>query len=78
MNCKEFADFLIDYIDGNLPEQEAAAFDDHLRLCPPCVHYLESYKRCIELGKTCVECKEEIADVPEGLISAILSARKQC
>ena len=78
MNCKEFADFLLDYIEGNLPAEEAAAFDEHLQLCPPCIHYLESYRRCIQLGKNCIECKEEMgSEVPEGLISAILAARKQ-
>ena len=78
MNCKEFADFLIDYIEGTLPAEEASAFDEHLQLCPPCIHYLESYRRCIELGKGCVECKEELrGEVPEELIAAILAARKQ-
>ena len=58
MNCKECADFLLDYIEGNLPAEQAAAFEEHLQLCPPCVVYIESYKDCIELGKSCVECKE--------------------
>lgn len=79
MNCKEFADFLMDYIEGGLPPAEAAAFEEHLNLCPPCIHYLDSYRRCVELGKDCIECEDERipCDVPEGLVKAILAARKQ-
>ena len=78
MNCQECADFLMDYLEGMLPTQQAAAFEEHLRLCPPCIDYIESYKHCIELGKSCMECKEEMGGaVPEHLINAILAARKK-
>ena len=76
MNCRECAEFLMDYIDGTLPGEQAAAFDEHLRLCPPCIDYLESYKRCIEMGKSCMECKEQIESPPEHFIEAILKAAK--
>ena len=77
MTCKECADFLLDYIEGALPPQQANAFEQHLELCPPCVDYLDTYTRCIELGKTCMECKEEMGEVPEHFIQAILNARKK-
>ena len=78
MNCQECADFLLDYLEGNLPAEQAAAFDEHLRLCPPCIVYIASYKECIELGKSCMECKEEMGgEAPEHLINAILEARKK-
>ena len=78
MTCQECADFLMDYLEGNLPASQAAAFAEHLRLCPPCIDYIETYKRCIELGKSCHECKEEMGgEVPEQLIQAILAACKK-
>lgn len=78
MNCKEFADFLLDYIEGTLPADQAAAFEEHLQLCPPCIHYLDSYRHCVELGRNCICKDDEIpCDVPERLIEAILAARKQ-
>jgi len=78
MNCREFADFLIDYLDGNLPAEEATAFEQHLRLCPPCIHYLESYKSCVQVTKRCICDDEEVpAHVPEELINAILATRKR-
>ena len=78
MNCQECAEFLMDYIDGTLPVEQAAAFEGHLQKCPPCIDYLESYKRCIEMGKSCIECKDEMEPPPEHFIEAILNAaRKQ-
>lgn len=78
MNCQELVDFLMDYIDGNLPPEQAASFKEHLNCCPPCVVYLKSYERCIRIGKECM-CDEEqaMAAVPESMVKAILAARKQ-
>ena len=77
MNCQELANFLMEYIEGELPPEQATAFEAHLQLCPPCVHYLDSYKECVELGKSCCGCEDEgvSAEVPEELIKAILAAR---
>ena len=79
MNCKEFADFLIHYLEGDLPPEQAEAFDEHLQLCPPCIHYLEAYRHCVKLSKVC--CSEHDKPVPEEvpdeLINAILAARKK-
>ena len=64
----------MDYIDGTLPGEQAVAFDEHLQKCPPCIDYLETYKRCIEMGKSCMECKEQMDAPPEHFIEAILKA----
>ena len=77
MNCQEFAQFLMEYLDGDLPPEQVAAFEEHLKLCPPCIHYLDSYKQCVELGKKCVKCEDDAIPegVPEDLVKAILAAR---
>ena len=36
MTCREFADFMADYLTGELSEAIRAAFDHHLALCPNC------------------------------------------
>jgi anti-sigma factor RsiW len=78
MNCQELVDFLMDYLDGTLPPEQAASFKEHLNCCPPCVVYLQSYEKCIQIGKQCM-CEEEtiIAAMPENLVKAILDAQKQ-
>jgi anti-sigma factor RsiW len=78
MNCQELVDFLMDYLDGALPAEQAASFKEHLNRCPPCVMYLQSYEQCIRIGKECM-CEDEqtMAVVPESMVQAILNARKQ-
>jgi len=78
MNCRECIDFLMAYLDNELPESERAVFEDHLAKCPPCVDYLNTYRATIELEKKACCCKDAPppAVVPEDLIKAILAARK--
>jgi anti-sigma factor RsiW len=76
MNCREFCEFLHEYLYGALPADERAEFDKHLAECPWCLAYLDSYKTTIRLEKAAVsEDAPPPADAPEELIRAILRAR---
>ena len=76
MNCREFVDFLIDYLEESLPPGQRAAFAGHLRDCPGCVAYLETYRQAVRLGKlACRPDDPPPAEVPEELVRAILAAR---
>jgi anti-sigma factor RsiW len=37
MTCREFTDFLLDYVDGGLADAERDRFAEHLGECPDCV-----------------------------------------
>lgn len=75
MTCKELTDFLMDYLEKELPERTRAEFERHIAMCPPCLNYLESYKIAVELGRRVCEGDAAVPDeVPEHLIQAILSA----
>lgn len=78
MKCCEFVEFIIDYVDGQLPAEQREVFQKHLDLCPPCLEYLESYKRTIELGRVacCKHEEDSPPKMPEGLVQAILKARQ--
>jgi len=78
MNCREFTEFLHEYLFGNLPSAERAEFDKHLAECPWCVAYLDSYRKTIQLGQAAFATPEGTpppVDAPEELIQAILQAR---
>jgi anti-sigma factor RsiW len=73
MNCRECTDFLIDYLNGDLPPAQQRVFEGHLELCPPCLQYLESYRATL---KHCELMREEPAEpLPEAMVHAILAAR---
>jgi anti-sigma factor RsiW len=77
LTCREFADFLMAYEDGELSAAERARFDAHLDECPDCRAYLGSYRATVALGRRAFE--DEDADactlVPEELVRAVLAAR---
>ncbi len=63
--CKEvILDFLADYLDGALGPDVLADLERHLRDCPPCLAYLNTYKRTRELtGRAArVEMPAEMKD----------------
>jgi anti-sigma factor (TIGR02949 family) len=78
MTCKDFIDFLMDYLEKQLPDGSRDEFEKHIEDCPDCLHYLDSYKSTVELGQNV--CKDDDSapeDAPEKLIQAILSAVKE-
>ncbi|MCC5829364.1 MAG: zf-HC2 domain-containing protein [Phycisphaeraceae bacterium] len=81
MTCKEFVDFMMTYLDGELPEAERARFEAHLKDCTCCLHFMETYRQAVAMGKKCHNCEEDgqtlSSNVPEHLIQAILAARRR-
>ena len=78
MTCREFVDFLMDYLDQSLPTAQREIFEGHFVECPGCVTYLETYRETLRLEKTlCGDDPDAPVpeDVPEGLVAAILAAR---
>jgi len=78
ITCQELSEFLLDFLEGNLPEEERAVFEAHLEVCPPCVTYIDSYRKTIALGRNACreEERESPPEVPEPLIQAILATRR--
>ena len=79
MTCQEVADFLMDYLNGELSQTQRAVFENHLGICPECVAYLHSYEITIKASKTaCDHVHDQDAnEVPEDLVCAILAARNK-
>ncbi len=79
MMCREFVEFLLDYFEGNLPDDQRRPFEEHLRLCPPCVRYLETYRETVQLGRAAFASAEEDCgdDIPDELVRAVLSTLKR-
>lgn len=75
MTCRELNDFLLDYLEGALPEAVRASFEEHLGLCAACVRYLEEYREVVRLGRACGEDQDAAEQAPEELVRAILAAR---
>jgi anti-sigma factor (TIGR02949 family) len=52
LTCREvILDHLDDYLDGTLSREVVEEFERHLSVCPPCVAYLNTYRRTRELTR---------------------------
>ena len=78
LTCMEFERFVHDYHEGSLSSRERRVFDLHMEMCPMCVVYFASYLQTIELGRRiCADDDASAsAELPQELVSAILSARR--
>jgi anti-sigma factor RsiW len=77
MTCREFTSFIADYLAGDLTSEVRAAFERHLTRCDNCVQYLADYRRTLDLEQLVLSGDDDVPDeVPEGLVSAILAARR--
>ena len=77
MTCREFAEFMMDYLAGELPAETRALFERHLSRCPKCPKYFEQYRATVAAGRSAFDCPDaELPEnVPEDLIRAILAVR---
>jgi anti-sigma factor RsiW len=78
MNCREFLDFLMDYLEGELPRAQVLTFESHMGDCPQCVTYLDTYRETVRLGKE-VLCPPDGSipdEAPADLVDSILAARR--
>ena len=76
ITCQQLIDFIMSYLDDELPPAQRSEFDRHMAACPSCVDYLKTYEKTIELAKTCAD--DPVPDeVPESLVQAILEARRK-
>lgn len=75
MTCRDVIEFLIDYLDGELPREEQLLFQQHLDICPPCVAYVQTYEQTIILSRSAMHGSEDLPEAPEELIQAILASR---
>jgi anti-sigma factor RsiW len=79
VTCREFADFIVDYLSGGMVTDVQAAFDRHLSRCPSCRAYLAQYRATVAAGKEAFAASDAAlpAEVPEELVQAILASRRR-
>ena len=75
MTCRECAEFLSDYLEGELAHDVRAVFERHLSLCPNCEIYLAQFRATVLAGQRAFD-DDASEVVPDELIRAILAARK--
>ena len=47
--CKQITALIFDYVNDTLSPKIKHDFELHLRICPDCVHFLNTYKRTLSV-----------------------------
>jgi anti-sigma factor RsiW len=79
ITCRELIEFLMEYLDGEMTPERRHEVDRHLAVCPSCVEYVKGYQEAVRLGKEVMRAEDGPCpvDVPEGLVRAVMAARKK-
>jgi predicted anti-sigma-YlaC factor YlaD len=51
MTCRELTELLLDFVSGELTQEDVQRIKDHLKVCPPCVVILNTYRLTIQLTR---------------------------
>jgi RNA polymerase sigma-70 factor (ECF subfamily) len=60
-DCQELFALLSDYLDAELPASTCEEIEAHLADCPPCIEFLNSLRKTVEL---CHGCEPEARPEP--------------
>ena len=77
ITCRKFEDFILAYLEDELPERQHFVFELHTKVCRECRDYLGAYRRTMEISKRAFRQEDDpISDeVPEDLVKAVLAAK---
>jgi len=50
--CKQVADLVLNYLNETLAPRIKREFDQHLRICPDCVAFLNTYRKTVAVAKS--------------------------
>ncbi len=51
--CKEVFAVLSEYLNEELPDDICREIESHIAGCPPCVEFVESLKKSVDLCRSC-------------------------
>ena len=63
LSCEQINQFIIDYLDDNLPEQTKKKFEMHINKCPNCSAYFDQYNDTVMMVN-----EDGVLEIPEDLI----------
>jgi anti-sigma factor RsiW len=69
LSCARIVELITDYLEGALPEELRARFEEHLSYCPPCREYLAQMRATMEITGRLTE-----SDVPPETMDALMRA----
>jgi anti-sigma factor RsiW len=76
VSCAEVVELVTDYLEGALPPDEAALFEQHLNFCDGCVWYVDQLRATVAAAGR-VEEEDLPAETRERLLAAFRDWRRE-
>ena len=74
INCHELIEFCMDYLEGELPQEEEVGFRRHLAQCTDCVAFFETYRKTPEISR---EAQRYVVDTIAEFYDSVLANRRK-
>ncbi len=75
ISCQQLIDYCVDYLEGDLPDDEQVRFRRHLGQCPDCVTFFETYRRTPEVSRAALSTSIPVS-VKESVLSFLRVRRE--
>jgi anti-sigma factor RsiW len=72
--CREVVELVTEYLEGTLSPEQVERFELHLGLCDPCVTYIRTAKKTIELTRA--SAKPVAENVKQQLLAALARQKR--
>ena len=78
LTCKQFDEFMVDYLEDGLPIWQKYVCWLHVKMCRECAYFVRQYRKTVALGKNAFESPDDVVpdSVPEELVKAAVAHRK--
>lgn len=76
ITCRQFDEFLADYLDGGLTDRQKKIFDGHMALCPMCGAHFGTYMATFKMTQQAFGPSNDFIPehVPEELTLAVINS----
>jgi len=74
ISCRQFEEFVMDFVEGSLPPDRRRLFEVHLKTCRECRQYLARYQATVAMARAAAHDPPPPPEVPLGMIRAVADA----
>jgi Putative zinc-finger len=74
--CKQIADLVFNYINDTLAPRVKRDFNQHLKICPDCVAFLNTYRNTVAVTRS-VRAEEMPANVRDNILDFLRRRARQ-
>jgi anti-sigma factor RsiW len=76
LDCSQLAEMVLDFVNGELPDDRLEVFEAHLKACPPCFIHVQTYRVTITMTRS-LPCRSIPSDVEQRLRDAVMREFQQ-